>query len=163
LARSPRRAQAARLAGHAQRPRHGTLSPRSQSGRAAASHQHRARVRGRPRRQRRVLRDAIHPGAIARQSDCRIAAARPRRQHDRGVIHRDIKPSNVLVDASGVAWVTDFGLAKTEEAAITVTGDVLGTLRYMAPERFRGECGQVSDVYAVGVTLYELLVLRPPH
>jgi serine/threonine protein kinase/WD40 repeat protein len=83
--------------------------------------------------------------------------------HGRGVIHRDIKPSNVLLDAAGVAWVTDFGLAKTEEAAITRTGDILGTLRYMAPERFQGECHAAADVYALGVTLYEMLVLRPPH
>jgi serine/threonine protein kinase/WD40 repeat protein len=83
--------------------------------------------------------------------------------HSRGVIHRDIKPSNVLLDAAGVAWVTDFGLAKTEEVGITRTGDVIGTLRYMAPERFQGECDVAADVYSLGVTLYELLVLKPPH
>jgi serine/threonine protein kinase/WD40 repeat protein len=83
--------------------------------------------------------------------------------HSRGVIHRDIKPSNVLLDAAGVAWVTDFGLAKIEDAGITQAGDILGTLRYMAPERFQGQCDASADVYSLGVTLYELLVLRPPH
>lgn len=83
--------------------------------------------------------------------------------HSRGVIHRDIKPSNVLLDAAGVAWVTDFGLAKLEDVAITRTGDILGTLRYMAPERFQGECDAAADVYSLGVTLYELLALKPPH
>lgn len=83
--------------------------------------------------------------------------------HSRGVIHRDIKPSNVLLDAAGVAWVTDFGLAKIEDAGITQAGDILGTLRYMAPERFQGQCDASADVYSLGVTLYEMLVLRPPH
>jgi serine/threonine protein kinase len=81
--------------------------------------------------------------------------------HDRGVVHRDIKPSNLLLDAAGVVWVTDFGLAKTDEEGLTCTGDILGTIRYMAPERFRGTCDARSDVYALGLTLYELLLLRP--
>jgi serine/threonine protein kinase len=81
--------------------------------------------------------------------------------HDRGVIHRDIKPSNLLLDAAGVVWVTDFGLAKTDEEGLTRTGDILGTIRYMAPERFRGACDVRADIYSLGLTLYELLVLRP--
>jgi serine/threonine-protein kinase len=80
--------------------------------------------------------------------------------HARGIVHRDIKPSNLLLDAAGVVWVTDFGLAKTEDAALTDTGDVVGTLRYMAPERFAGECDVTADVYSLGLTLYELLVLK---
>ena len=81
--------------------------------------------------------------------------------HDRGVVHRDIKPSNLLLDSAGVVWITDFGLAKAEEEGLTNPGDILGTLRYMAPERFRGEADGRADVYALGLTLYELLALRP--
>lgn len=81
--------------------------------------------------------------------------------HSRGIIHRDIKPSNLLLDGQGVVWVTDFGLAKIEEEELTRSGDFLGTLRYMAPERFKGHCDERADVYALGLTLYELLVQRP--
>src|SRR5262249_12516641 len=82
--------------------------------------------------------------------------------HRQGVLHRDIKPSNLLLDSVGTAWVTDFGLAKAEDAdELTQTGDIVGTLRYMAPERFEGGSGPRSGVYAVGATLYELLALRP--
>jgi WD40 repeat protein/serine/threonine protein kinase/Flp pilus assembly protein TadD len=81
--------------------------------------------------------------------------------HARGVVHRDIKPSNLLLDGTGVVWITDFGLAKAENDGLTRTGDILGTVRYMAPERFRGEGDARSDVYALGLTLYELLTLRP--
>jgi WD40 repeat protein len=81
--------------------------------------------------------------------------------HARGVVHRDIKPSNLLLDSAGVVWITDFGLAKAEDDGLTATGDILGTLRYMAPERFRGEGDARADVYALGLTLYELLTLRP--
>jgi serine/threonine protein kinase/tetratricopeptide (TPR) repeat protein len=81
--------------------------------------------------------------------------------HRRGVIHRDIKPSNLLLDASGVVWITDFGLAKIEEDAHSRTGDVVGTVRYMAPERFDGRSDPRSDVYGLGMTLYELLTMRP--
>jgi serine/threonine protein kinase/WD40 repeat protein/Tfp pilus assembly protein PilF len=80
--------------------------------------------------------------------------------HARGIIHRDIKPSNLLLDTAGVVWITDFGLAKTQDAALTTTGDIVGTLRYMAPERFRGEGDERADIYGLGLTLYELLALR---
>jgi WD40 repeat protein len=83
--------------------------------------------------------------------------------HARGVVHRDIKPSNLLLDTAGVVWITDFGLAKTEDEGLTQTGEVVGTLRYMAPERFRGEADARSDLYALGLTLYELLTLRQAH
>ena len=82
--------------------------------------------------------------------------------HSQGILHRDIKPSNLLMDTKGTVWVTDFGLAKTgEEDALTDTGDVVGTVRYMAPERFRTAGDARSDVYSLGLTLYELLAFRP--
>ena len=82
--------------------------------------------------------------------------------HDHGTLHRDIKPSNLLLDASGIVWVADFGLAQTDdEAGLTQTGELVGTLRYMAPERFEGQCDSRSDVYGLGLSLYELATFRP--
>jgi formylglycine-generating enzyme required for sulfatase activity/serine/threonine protein kinase len=80
-----------------------------------------------------------------------------------GVLHRDIKPSNLLLDDTGNVWVTDFGLAKADSDSdnLTRTGDVIGTLRYMAPERFSGQGDLRSDIYSLGLTLYEMLTLRP--
>jgi serine/threonine protein kinase/Tfp pilus assembly protein PilF len=79
-----------------------------------------------------------------------------------GVLHRDVKPSNLLLDVFGTVWLTDFGLAKAAGTPdLTRPGDLLGTLRYMAPERFDGRADVRSDVYALGLTLYELLALRP--
>lgn len=81
--------------------------------------------------------------------------------HEQGVIHRDVKPANLLLDTHGTVWVTDFGLAKADDDRNpTLTGDVLGTLRYMAPEQFDGKSDSRTDVYALGLTLYELLALR---
>jgi serine/threonine-protein kinase len=83
--------------------------------------------------------------------------------HGRGIIHRDIKPANLILDTTGNVWVTDFGLAKTGDGGVTHTGDILGTVRYMSPERFRGQCDVRADVYALGMTLYELLTLRAAY
>jgi serine/threonine protein kinase/Flp pilus assembly protein TadD len=82
--------------------------------------------------------------------------------HGQGVLHRDIKPSNLLLDLRGTVWVTDFGLAKADDQQdLTHTGDILGTLRYMPPEAFEGKSDRRGDLYALGLTLYELLALRP--
>jgi serine/threonine protein kinase/Flp pilus assembly protein TadD len=82
--------------------------------------------------------------------------------HRQGTLHRDIKPSNLLLDGQGTVWVADFGLAKAADSNdLTHTGDIVGTVRYMAPERFEGHCDARSDVYALGLTLYELLARRP--
>lgn len=84
--------------------------------------------------------------------------------HAQGTLHRDIKPSNLILDTAGTIWVTDFGLAKSAfEADITFTGDVVGTLRYMAPERFQGISDERCDIYGLGLTLYEMVSLRPAY
>ncbi len=85
--------------------------------------------------------------------------------HTQGVVHRDVKPSNVIVDRQGKPWLTDFGLAHIEaNASLTISGDLVGTLRYMSPEQARGKPGIVDhrcDIYCLGATLYELLALHP--
>ncbi|MDP6721679.1 MAG: serine/threonine-protein kinase, partial [Pirellulaceae bacterium] len=85
--------------------------------------------------------------------------------HENGILHRDIKPGNLMLDTEGKLWVTDFGLARLEsEASLTMTGDLIGTLRYMSPEQALARPGAIdqrSDIYSLGVTLYELLTLQP--
>jgi WD40 repeat protein/serine/threonine protein kinase/tetratricopeptide (TPR) repeat protein len=82
--------------------------------------------------------------------------------HKQGILHRDVKPSNLLLDTQGTVWVADFGLAKADDQQnLTHTGDILGTLRYMPPEAFEGKTDARSDVYSLGLTLYEMLALRP--
>lgn len=89
--------------------------------------------------------------------------------HGKGIIHRDIKPSNIMVDSSGIVKVADFGLAKlTAQSAghtLTVTGGLLGTLDYMAPESLTlgAQVDHRADIYALGVTLYEMLTGRRPR
>ncbi|MFT4555694.1 MAG: serine/threonine protein kinase [Planctomycetaceae bacterium] len=78
--------------------------------------------------------------------------------HAQGTLHRDIKPGNLMLDGNGVVWVTDFGLAKAMEGDdITHTENVVGTIRYMAPEQFRGNTDSRSDIYSLGITLHELV------
>jgi eukaryotic-like serine/threonine-protein kinase len=77
--------------------------------------------------------------------------------HRQGVLHRDIKPANLLLEDSGVVWITDFGLAKDQGEELTQSGDVIGTLRYLAPECLERAADARSDIYGLGLTLYELL------
>jgi serine/threonine protein kinase/tetratricopeptide (TPR) repeat protein len=86
--------------------------------------------------------------------------------HQAGIVHRDIKPANLMLDVRGNLWVTDFGLAQLQqgEANLTLTGELVGTLRYMSPEQAlakRVVIDHRSDIYSLGATLYELLTLRP--
>jgi len=84
--------------------------------------------------------------------------------HREGILHRDVKPGNLLLDTAGHLWITDFGLAKLlDENTITATGHVLGTFQYMAPESLRGQSDGRTDVYGLGMTLYELLTGRVPY
>jgi serine/threonine protein kinase/tetratricopeptide (TPR) repeat protein len=109
-------------------------------------------------------RTSDHVRAIARLG---IQAAEAlHAAHEYGVVHRDVKPSNLLVDDHGKLWVTDFGLARCRETrGLTQTGDVLGTMRYMSPEQALGRSALIdhrTDIFSLGVTLYELATLHHP-
>ena len=112
------------------------------------------------------LRDRMRPGplpigealAIARDVAAALAAA-----HRRGIVHRDIKPENLMFGDEGRVKVMDFGLARAALASrITLTGSTLGTAGYMSPESIRGSAGPPTDVFALGVVLYEMLAGRLP-
>jgi len=84
--------------------------------------------------------------------------------HSQGVLHRDIKPANLLLAEHGTVWLTDFGLAKAAQAEdMSLSQNIVGTLRYMPPEQFSGQSDYRSDIYSLGLTLYELLALRPAY
>lgn len=87
--------------------------------------------------------------------------------HTHGILHRDIKPANLLIDEEDKLWVTDFGLARAKDNGnLTRSGELLGTLRYMSPEQVSGSQSSIderTDVYSLGVTLYEVLSLTPAY
>lgn len=118
---------------------------------------------------RKLQRFPFAPAAAA-ELICSLAEA-VQHAHSKGVVHRDLKPANVLITADGVAKISDFGLAKIfgrdveAGADVTRTGDTLGTPRYMAPEQASGDRDQIgpaTDIYALGVLLYECLTGRAP-
>lgn len=100
----------------------------------------------------------VRPNEWRRIAEIGLAAANALEYaHDQGVLHRDVKPGNLLLDHHGAVWIADFGLAKlTDHQTLTATGDLLGTIPYMAPEALRGHADARTDIYGLGMTLYEL-------
>src|SRR5918998_1362891 len=111
----------------------------------------------------RILSKGALPPRAAAAVALQIAEAL-RAAHERGVIHRDIKPHNILITGSGHVKVADFGIARAADATtISHPGDVLGSAKYMSPEQAMGEpVGPASDLYSLGVVLYEMLTGRVP-
>src|SRR3712207_7793275 len=111
----------------------------------------------------RIMSRGPLPPQIAAEVALQIAEAL-QAAHKRGVIHRDIKPHNILITESGDVKVTDFGIARAADATtVSHLGEILGTAKYMSPEQAMGEpVGPASDLYSLGVVLYEMLTGRVP-
>ena len=113
----------------------------------------------------RTLKQVIDAGLTPEQAAglIRQVLEGARFAHRHGVVHRDLKPQNVIIDADGKATVTDFGIARAGVSEITQAGSVMGTPHYLSPEQAQGfEVTAVSDLYSIGVMLYEALTRRVP-
>lgn len=121
-------------------------------------------VAGRTLKQIVTETDPPTPLAPARAVDLTVQILRAARfAHRRGVVHRDFKPQNVIVDEEGRAKVTDFGIARAGASDMTQTGSIMGTAQYLSPEQAQGHAVNArSDLYSIGIILYELLTAKVP-
>jgi WD40 repeat protein/serine/threonine protein kinase len=144
---------------HSQRPTEPTVNPTVEAHDAA---QTRPVAPGSSSSRRSSLgsRHARHSARLGVQAADALHCA-----HEHGIVHRDVKPGNLLVDHNTKLWVTDFGLARIEsDPGMTMTGDLLGTLRYASPEQTLGQrpiLDHRTDIYSLGATLYELITMKP--